>query len=646
MIESGSRKAFAYALLLVGLFWIYRDGIADIPRGDELGYLREKDIVAPGAPWFWHVVSFTRTRLLSGENHVMFRPLFGAYTALTMASEPGRWSVARGVLGILLHFAAVLALVRLVAIRYPRGTALLVALPFAAQYSGLEMVVWQHIHGYLLGLVLFLAGLVCLVTARHAWATIAFSASALAYECALGPLFALVLIGGFRRRLREVLTGVVPIALFLALDLWDLHRHPMLLVADPYAERAAGAVARFPGLLADLLGVSAVAWLAPWHVDLRYVHIWDRATWDFTSLPERWYLALGAIVLLGVAGTMARAASAIVRRRDGPAETAILLVGVYLLTVAGVFTWFRTLTRGFLPYLGVSTYYYYVFSVCFWILAALSVRISRATIVALVLVEVVPSVVLIQRVLDDRRPGVALVRETNLEIQERIPPNGCYAGSVADVARRFDPPAAPTVLTGSTSCASVGRRGRTPWVLAQRDGFFVVPLIEPAWTDVSIPTGDLPEPSEVLSPDPYRAEAVMLTIDRLSHGGLIAGSGDEGQLVYGYDGDTFWVRREEPTGAQYFAEEIVQYTPHDRPVALALRHLDGRWWAMKEGVLLQPLPGIEQLDGRVGFAHISSGPEPERFLSLRVTERPADLDWGRAVRIDVPRLDAVAALEK
>src|SRR4029453_1757276 len=116
-------------------------------------------VVPPGAPWFWHIVSFTRTRLLSGENHVMFRPLLGAFTALTMWSEPIRWSVPRGILGVLLHFAAVVALVRLLTVRYPRGTGLLVALPFAAQYAGLEMVVWQHIHGYLLGVLLFLIGL-------------------------------------------------------------------------------------------------------------------------------------------------------------------------------------------------------------------------------------------------------------------------------------------------------------------------------------------------------------------------------------------------------------------------------------------------------------------------------------------------------
>jgi hypothetical protein len=646
MKETGPRKALVYALLLACLFWIYRDGIADLPRGDELGYLREKDVVPPGAEWFWHIVSFTRTRLLSGENPVMFRPLFGAYTALTMWSEPMRWSVPRGIGGVLLHFTAVVALVRLLRVRYPVGTALLIALPFAAQYAGLEMVVWQHIHGYLFGLVIFLVGLVCLVTERHAGAAIAFTAAALTYECALGPLFALVLIGGLRRRLREVLTGGVPIAVFLGLDLWDLSRYPTPLVADPFVERGADAVARFPALLADLFGVGAVAWLGPWHVDLQYDHLWDRATWNFTSIPERLYLGLGIVVLLGVLGAMARAALAIVRGRAGPADVAAVLVGVYLLTIASAFTWFRTQTRGLLPYLGVSTYYFYFFSLCFWILVALTVRLGRGTILALVLIEVVPSVMLIQRVLAARRPGVDLIRETNLELQRRIPLDGCYAGAVSELARRFDPPAAPTVLTGSTSCANGGGGGRTPWVLAQRDGFFVVPLIEPAWIDVPIPTGELPEPAEFLSPDAYRPHAVVLTIDRLSHGGLVAGSRDESQVVYGYDGDTFWVRREDVTGGRYFGEEIVQYTPHDRPLTLALRHLDGGWWAMKEGVLLRPLAGLERVDGRVGFAHVASGPEPQRFLSLRVAEQEADLDWSRAVRVDLPRLEGVAAIVK
>jgi hypothetical protein len=646
MTESGPRRALVYALLLACLLWIYRDGIADIPRGDELGYLREKDVVPSGASWFWHTVSFTRTRFLSGENPAMFRPLFGAFTALTMWSEPIRWSAARGVLGVLLHFAVVAAFARLVSLRHPRGTALLVALPFAAQYSGLEMVVWQHIHGYLLGVALFLTGLVCLVAARHALATFAFTGAALTYECALGPLLALVLIGGLQRDLRKVLSGGVPIAVFLGLDILDLQRHPAPLVPDPYVERGADAIARFLPLLADLLGVSAVAWLAPWHIDLRYDHIWDRGTWDFTKIPEGWYLALGAVALLAVAATMARSAWAIAQRRAGPAETAVVLVGVYLLTIAGAFTWFRSQTRGLLPYLGVSTYYFYFFSLCFWILAALSVRISRGTIVALVLVEVVPSVVLVQRVLAARRPGVDLVAEINLEVQRRIPSDGCYAGAVDDLARRFDPPASPTVLTGTTSCANGQRRGRTPWVLARRDGYAVVPLMEPAWIAVPIPTGELPEPAEFLSPDAYGAEAVMLTVDRMAHGGLIAGSSEAGQVVYGYDADTFWIRREDPTGVHYFVEEAVQYTPHDRPVALALRHLDGGWWAMKEGVLFGSLPQLEDLRGQVGFAHIASGPERQRFLSLRVAEAPADLDWTRAVPVELPRLEAVAAVAR
>ena len=75
MTESGPRQALGYATLLVCLFWIYRDGIADIPRGDELGYLREKNVVAPGAPWFWHVVSFTRARLcrVPDAGHLVIR---------------------------------------------------------------------------------------------------------------------------------------------------------------------------------------------------------------------------------------------------------------------------------------------------------------------------------------------------------------------------------------------------------------------------------------------------------------------------------------------------------------------------------------------------------------------------------------------
>jgi hypothetical protein len=244
-------------------------------------------------------------------------------------------------------------------------------------------------------------------------------------------------------------------------------------------------------------------------------------------------------------------------------------------------------------------------------------------------VEVVPSVVLIQRVLSDREPGVALVRETNLELQQRIPSDGCYAGAVSDLARRFDPPAAPTVLTGSTSCANGGQRGRTPWVLSDRDGsYFVVPLIEPAWIDVSIPTGDLPEPAEFLSPDPYRAEAVTLTIDRLSHGGLVAGSSDEGQLVYGYDGDVLGPPRGNDRRELLRGDRAVRTTGPCR----SLRHLDGRWWAMKEGWCSALPRSIGSTDA--SSSRTSSGPT-QRFLSLKVADAPADLDWSRAVRIDV-----------
>jgi hypothetical protein len=654
-------EALLACLLFLSLVWLYQDGLADLPRGDEIGQLRERDFVAPGAPWFWHGVSFTRTRLLSGESRMMFRPVLGAFTSAGLALPPLEWAWWRGLGGIALHFATTLAIVRLLSLRLAYPVAVVLGLTFAVQYSALEMVVWQHIHAYGMAVALFLWGTWLLATERVRAAALLFTVAALTYECTVGALLVLVLVGGFQRRLGWVLAGAIPIGVFLALDVIDLLGHPISPAEDPFAERASDALVVFPGLVADLLGIGSIAWLTPANVQLTVEKVFDRATWNFaSSLPAVLYRTLGIGTALLLTGAVCASSVRLARGRADPSDLVVVLVSAYLATIAVTFTWVRTETRGLLGYLGVSTYYFYFTTSCFLVVGALSLapflsrfERTRGTVLlaGFALAEIVPSAVLVRQHLAARKPVIWAVSELFREVRSKLPPGGCFAGTLDPLVTRFEPDGAPGVLLGDLSCANQNVAPRPRWVVAREDSRFVLaPLPEPSWIQVPLDGGETfkggDARSEVLSPEGFAAEAVTVTVDHIGDGGLLAGvTVPTRQVVFGFNEANFWIREETPQAVRYLVESKLLFTAHDAPLTLELHRLDGRWWAFREGMVFGPVDGLADLEGRLGVAHIANVLERQEFSALKVATAPLRIPFERAVPLDLPMLEAMVELE-
>lgn len=149
---SGIRTGLVAFLLLAGLIGItHSGGLPNIPRRDEIYFLRERMLTHSPQEWIWHCLSFNRTRHSGHGDYYLFRPgLFGTHALLDVVFGYNVYVVGVSSLLMLLtcSFATYLALAKLV----PRSLALLLAGLFCVQYAGIELVLWRHISPYLIAL--------------------------------------------------------------------------------------------------------------------------------------------------------------------------------------------------------------------------------------------------------------------------------------------------------------------------------------------------------------------------------------------------------------------------------------------------------------------------------------------------------------
>lgn len=655
-----------YALLFAVIVWIYRDGIADVPRGDEIAYRRERDFVAPGWAWLAHVASFSRTRLLSGESRTLFRPVTELLLGATAAMPSFDGLFARGLLGLAMHFGVSVALIELLRKRLPPIAAGLLGLTFAVQYTGVEMVLWRSIHGYLFAVLMVLVGLSCAVRASRVSGYVAGAALTLglmSYEPTAGACAAVLALGVARRDRRLLWIGAAPLAVFALVDAVDLGLiHRTVNTADPFPARPRGFALSLPGMLADLWGVSAVGWLAPSAVDLTLATPWHRLEWDFSRIPVGLFRAAGvgawALVIAGV-GSAARAL-----RRDRAARDDLAVLGVagFAVTIAALFTWGRTGPRGLAAYLGVSTYYFYFTSLAFllvaaWTLGPLIARLKRPipelALALFCVSQLATSAPAVARHLEARAPALTLVTDSFGGVARALPRvEGCYAGAVDDLLRRIEPMYAPAMIADGRSCANRFNTSRaTRWVVASRGAAYaLVPLRNPSWTRVPFPG---PDPERVVGmasharfvgPDAVSPTAVRVRVRDQDEGGLLAGVTPERTIAFVFRGSNFGAWGMRPDGSSVDVMPNRQLYTWDRAsVPLELRRIEGRWWALHDDVIVGSLAGVTELDGRVGVAHMTSGARPQRFERLEYATDDGGLDWSRAVRIELPILSALQA---
>jgi hypothetical protein len=163
------RHRTAVAILFLAVFWTYRPALKHPPRQDQWSFLLDTVHEDRFLPMLLQTYSYNRTRVIGWGDYPLFRPVVFAALSAEKALFGHRYVYWQAV-GIALHCAIVWVFLRIL-LRlhhiYPVGSlwtgrlrlaaAYGLALFFAVNFVGTEMVSWCHIHGYML-FVLFVLG--------------------------------------------------------------------------------------------------------------------------------------------------------------------------------------------------------------------------------------------------------------------------------------------------------------------------------------------------------------------------------------------------------------------------------------------------------------------------------------------------------
>jgi hypothetical protein len=444
-------------LLLAWCAFVFRGTWIDLARADHLALLEERLLFPTRAAYAWHLLGYQRTRILSGEDLVLSRPLFDAYHALLegVLEVDG---LERGLLGIAVHALTVVAVYSFARRWLPLGLAVLAGLAVASPLPGVDLVVWRHVTPYGLA-VCFLALAAAEWSApspSSARSAVFLTLSALAHEAMIAVLVVAALAARERR-------AFAPLAICAGV-------YAAVALAFPAAEAPSASGASVAGLahLPRVLGLGLVAWAAPWTFPVA-LDPWSRAVVSPPGVPDALVLGVGGVALAAalvgsVLGVLAY------RRAPRPELAVALLVGGYLLAGTALLSFGRLGTRG-PAYLEHSGYYFQIWAVCLEMLAVLAVgarlRAGPAPIAVGALcaaaVSSIAAVAIVGPLALGQRTFARQVHETEKAIAAALHRGECFAG-VADVrARSRFAPAAPFAALGRRVCSA--RPGAEPLVL-------------------------------------------------------------------------------------------------------------------------------------------------------------------------------------
>lgn len=345
-----------FFVLGVLVFWTYRFGFIDFPRTDQLTYDAEKAQFDGATAWFWHALSYNRTRFQGQGDAILFRP--GLHSVLALESIFDGARKVTGVLSVLMHLSVVILLYVSLREIYPGTEALLYAALLAVQFAGIEMILWRHISPYMLSVAFTLLGFLAMDSAIAAGSL--FLAAMLFHESAVVSLGMLAFILMFSRRRSAAAPIAVALVLYFSWDVTDWivrapHEffgaidHPDSLLMNPV---------RTASLLLAYIGASTQAVFWPFSINLE----WARQTylWDFRMESSVSLLAWCAFGLGISTWTLVRAIPRILKAGAVPDILAAWAVLGSLATAALV-----SLGRAGLrssDYLAFATYDYWFFA--------------------------------------------------------------------------------------------------------------------------------------------------------------------------------------------------------------------------------------------------------------------------------------------
>jgi hypothetical protein len=165
-------SSFIFFLLI---WFAYYPSLAHMPRADQGNYLADTIDDTDFYSTLRHTYSYNRTRITAPGDVALFRPVLFGFLALEKAFFGNNFSYWQ-VTGILLHFVIVFLVLQLMSyfsiyagaqIEPYKSSALdnlvvkllpfVLSLYFALNFAIQEMIIWTHIHGYML-FVMFVLG--------------------------------------------------------------------------------------------------------------------------------------------------------------------------------------------------------------------------------------------------------------------------------------------------------------------------------------------------------------------------------------------------------------------------------------------------------------------------------------------------------
>jgi len=386
------------AILAAVIVWVFWDGIwSGVPRSDQVQYLHQVSQFDSLWDILSHSPSWNRTMPTGGDDYILYRPIL--YLLLGTFYYLFRYNfVAWQIAGLSLHIAVALGLHLLLIQGRLKHTLfpLMIALLFATGFFASELVLWNHIVGYVLFCVLDVYAvyffLHYLQSDRRADLVICGALSLVAeftYEAGaiVNLLFAATL---FARSLsltqshrkidrRSALLFLLAALLLPTVSVIDLRAKGLV-----FSPRLHGMEVSRMILLASEAAVLQIGfWLSTWLAPTIYhCSALGRAICGVSrsGLSILRLLNLVALALLAVAGILG---SKRLRRSSVPLREpmfALVLCAIFLFGYAMIIAIGRSVPKGLAYVLQANIYYSYIanLTVCIGVAAAAVVGPARA----------------------------------------------------------------------------------------------------------------------------------------------------------------------------------------------------------------------------------------------------------------------------
>jgi hypothetical protein len=241
------RHAIAIAALCLAVWLLYAPATNRVFAADQIWYFAELDGQTSLGAGLRHYDYAASRRYWKGDD-ALFRPLLFVWLAVANSAFGPR-HVAWNVATVAIHMAVVAALYWLLLTLQPSPLAFAVALLFAVMKPAADLVLWNHLGGYLLGWMFLLIGLRAFVAivratdrAPHAAViafVLAFGAAALLHESMVpvSLVAAAAIVVRARRSKRQLSPAIAailftPALAYASLYVWRLGRVARLTYVD------------------------------------------------------------------------------------------------------------------------------------------------------------------------------------------------------------------------------------------------------------------------------------------------------------------------------------------------------------------------------------------------------------------------------